>query len=57
MSFRPRKPNRFIAPFIRTDNDATEPIKKPKTIGDPDTCLQCPYKEYKRGWCERVAKH
>lgn len=56
MSFRPRKPNRFIATLTRTDNDSDEPLKKPKTIGDPETCLNCPYKDCKRGWCERVTK-
>lgn len=57
MSFRPRKPNRFMATPTRTDNDCDEPLKKPKTIGNPETCLNCPYKDCKRGWCERVSKY
>lgn len=56
MSFRPRKPNRFIITLTRTDNDPVEPVRKPHTHGDPDTCLKCPYKECKRGWCDRMTK-
>lgn len=56
MSFRPRKPNRFIVTLTRTDNDPVEPVRKPYTHGDPDTCLKCPYKECKRGWCDRMTK-
>ena len=51
------KPNRSPRPFARTDNDSDEPLKKPKTIGNPETCLNCPYKDCKRGWCERVTKY
>lgn len=50
------KPNRTVQTHKRTDNDATEPIKEPKIIGNPETCLNCPYKDCKRGWCERVSK-
>ena len=57
MSFGFTRPNRTKAPIIRSDNDATEPIKKPKTIGKPEVCLNCPKRECKRGWCERVSKY
>lgn len=57
MSFRPQRPNRTCGLFVRTDNEAAEPIKKPNTHGDPDTCLKCPYKECKRGWCDRMSKN
>ena len=50
------KPNRGVRPYLRTDTESDEPLKKPKTIVNPEVCLKCPYKECKHGWCERVTK-